>query len=288
MATAPLPTKTSLRLSKPTDLSLGILENLARFEVLNVKQLCLILYGEVNDTHEGSLRRSLRILKSKHFIHTGSYCPDGYEDRRLPIAVWLSEEGAELAQDKWPQTYPKYHGRQRSKYTLDHDIKRADTHQAIAKMCEENRWKLGWKKTDLFHGIKPDDFFEITGTKTARFFLEEENKKKNFKEMYDKLKPYVDFRGTDKFKEKWGFKYFNVIIPMRDAEASESALIHFSGKCNCIDPKHKSMHQNAPFKLASDILWFTEHELLINNPSGTIFAAPTDKPKLYRFLDIVK
>lgn len=301
MATQVIPpqnqTKTPDRLSNPTSLSLGILEDLARHEVLNVKQLCSLRYGEIDDTHEGSMRRALRILKGKGFIHTGSYCPDSYSDRRLPIAVWLSKEGATYAEDKWPQTYPKFHGSQRSKYTLEHDLKRADTHQAIAKMCDENKWTLGWKKTDLFHVIKPDDFFEITGTKTARFFLEEENKKKNLKEMYEKLKPYVDMRGSEKFKEQWGFKYFNVIIPMRNREAVLSVLTHFAGSCNCLDPKIKRFHTInpktkqpwQPFKLQSGILWFTTHDLITKKSEDRIFASTTDfNTQLHSFLDIIK
>ena len=195
-------------------------------------------------------------------------------------------EGAKYAEEYHPQTYPKYHGAERSKYTLDHDIKRSETRTAIFNMCDDLDLKLGWKKTDLFHFVKPDDLFEITQTKTARFFLEEENKKKNLKEMYEKLKPYVDVRGSEKFKEAWGFKYFNVIISMRNQEAAITVLTHFAGGCNCVDFVNKRLHRNAPFKLQSDILWFTTHEVITTRTIETIFLTFDGKER--SFLDIVK
>ena len=290
MATAlqqpPQPKTTPAPLSNPSPLSLGILENLARFEVLNVKQLCLLMYGEIDDTHEGSLRRSLRILKGKGFIHTCAYCPDGYNERKLPLAAWLSEEGARFAEYRWTGTYPKYHGKERSRYTIDHDIKRADTHEAIFKLCEEQGFTLGWRKTDLSHFVKPDDIFEITKEKTARFFLEEENKKKNLKEMYEKLKAYVEMRGSDKCKEHWGFKYFNVIIPMRNKEAAMSVLTHFAGDCNCQDFVNKRLHKNAPFKLQSDTLWFTTHDMITTQTTDKIFLTFDGKER--SLLDIIR
>ena len=142
--------------------------------------------------------------------------------------------------------------------------------------------ELGWKKGGN-HIIKPDDTFEITKQKTSHFFLEEEYKRKDFSSLYEKFKPYVTLHGTGQMKETWGFRYFTVIVPMRDSEAMVNVLTHFEGECNCVDRKLRLLHKNAPFKLPSDILWFTTHQDIIENPSGTIFR--TSRGNSYSFLN---
>ena len=203
---------------------------------------------------------------------------------RLPNVTGLSELGVELANELWPLTYPKTFSASHSPHTIQHDLNRAHTHIAIAHLCKDEGWQLGWQKGG-YHLVKPDDVFEITKEKTAHFFLEEEHKKKDYAALYEKLKPYVQLHGTGDMKEAWGFRYYTVIVPMRDAEAMLNVLTHFKGGCNCIDPKMKYLHKNSPFKLITDVLWFTTHDEITKEPYNPIFH--TSKDNAHSLMDIV-
>lgn len=203
------------------------------------------------------------------------------------MAYWLVEKGARYVRDKYPATDPKYHGETRSELNIIHDLHRTDTRTAIYEMCEKQDFQIGWKKTDLFHKVKPDDLFEITKTKTARFFLEQEVHKKSFEEMHDKLESYIRLRDSEEFKTRWGFKFFTVLIPMRDINSMQNLIIHLRGACNCLDRRFKEMHKNAPFLLESQHLWFTTSESMVNNASGKIFFNTFDGSP-HSLLDIVQ
>ncbi len=242
-----------------------------------------------NDKHSTitTLNKVLDILDDKyHYIHRQYYRPDNYGGRgNLPNVSWLSKKGKEKAQELWPVTNPKSFASERSPLGIPHDILRAETHIAIDSFCETESFGLGWIKGG-YHLVKQDDMYEITKTKTAHFFHEEENKRKSLEELYKKLKPYVDYHNTPKMKEVWGFSRYNVTIPMRDEKAVESVLTHFRGECNCIDPKFRRMHKNASFKLITDILWFTTHEQMVKNTAGKIFR--TTAGNTFSYLDIIK
>lgn len=269
-----------------------VLVNLGRHEVLT-----LSLFSRLIGSSENSIAQTLRTLQEiDHVVFSNSFKPDDYRaSGMLPNAYWLSAKGAQWVADEFPATYPRHHDKYRSVQTIPHDIACAETHIAIYDFCVRERLNLGWQKANYSRKIvKPDGVFEITGEKTAHYFLELENKKKKFKShdyekqkkgLYDKFKPYVDFYGTSKFKDEWGFRYFNVIIPMRDAQARDNVLVHFAGGCNCLDPKNQRLHKNAPFKLQSDILWFTTYEDITTKTDQKIFYTPKDYEKVaYSFL----
>lgn len=259
----------------PTKRKLEILENLSRYEILTSRDLAFLIYG--TDVHPKitTINKALMNLRARHHLTNRVYfIPENYPGRgNNPNAWGLSELGVQMAEERWPYTYPKLFPASHSPHTIEHDLKRARTHVAIADLCNEHGWDLGWKKGG-YHLVKPDDVFEITGTKTAHFFLEEEHKKKDFEALHEKLKPYVDLHGTGSMKAEWGFRYYTVIIPMRDTEAKANVLAHFEGVCNCLDPKLKFLHKNAPFKLYTDVLWFTTHDEIIRYPEGKIFDTP--------------
>lgn len=259
----------------------------------------MMIYGEVNKLRLSALWRCIRNLEhgKQKLLHTGPYSPDGYEERKLPKAIWLSEKGAEYADEKFPGTNPQHHGPERSKFTLHHDVKVGKTHNAIHRLASWMKAKIGWEKQNDFEPrlVKHDGLAEITLTKTTRFFLEEENVKKSLEELYEKFKVYIEFWGTQKFKDEWGFSHFYVLVPMRNEAAAKSAVVHFAGGCNCIDTRHKKMHAKAPFQLTddkgkiTDILLFTTHELMTTNTKGKIFLTPADfESKSYSLLDIVR
>lgn len=259
----------------PTKLKNQILENLARFEVLTTRDLSILIYGDDKHSHITTINKTLDILDKRHRLVNRIYFrPEVYMGRgNLPNASGLSDEGVKLAQERWPATYPKEFPKTHSPHTIEHDLRRARTHIKIQALANERGWRIGWKKGGN-HIVKPDDTFELTGTKTAHFFLEEEYKRKDFEAMYEKFKPYVDLHGSGQMKEIWGFRYYTVIVPMRDAQARDNLLTHFRGSCNCIDPKLKKMHAGTPFKLMSNILAFTTHEDIIERTHDEILYTP--------------
>lgn len=250
------------------------------------------MYGTLTDEAEldscqASIRRTIRSLEAQGLVHRTFFRPDYYAGMgMLPIACWLSKDGEAYALKNFPETYPKSHARDRSYNTIPHDLRRTDTRVALFELAEKEGWEIGCRKSDLNHIVKPDDFYEITKTKTAHLFLEEEVYKKSFEELYEKLSPYVENHGSSEFKDAWGFRYFNVLIPMRDEAARANVLAHFSGGCNCIDPKLRKQHQNAPFKLKTEILWFTTHDEIVRNPAGKIFKTPASST--CSLLDIIQ
>jgi hypothetical protein len=270
----------------PTELKLKILENLARYEVLTTRDLALIIYGNEEQDATRTINRTISKLNRSGFVNQIFFRPETYLGKgTLPNASGLSEKGVALTQERWPQTYPKEFPLTHSPHTIEHDLRRARTHITIDALARKEKWEIGWKKGGT-HIVKPDDTFELTKTKTSHFFLEEEYKKKDFDALYEKLKPYVDFHGSGKMKEGWGFRYYTVIIPMRDAEAMNNLLVHLKGSCNCVDVYLKRKHAGAPFRLTSDILAFTTHRDMIETPAAPVLH--TSSGKTLSLMDIVK
>jgi hypothetical protein len=270
----------------PTELKLKLLENLARFEVLTTRDLALIIYGNEEEQSTRTINRTLSNLNKAGFVNQIFFRPELYRGSgTLPNASGLSVKGVELAAERWPETYPKEFPVTHSPHTIEHDLRRARTHIQINALAKAMNWEIGWKKGGN-HIVKPDDVFELTHHKTTHFFLEEEHKKKDFDALYEKLKPYVTLHGSGQMKDAWGFRYYTVLIPMRDAESMENVLVHFKGSCNCVDPKLRYMHKGSPFKIFTDILAFTTHDDVMQKPNETIFHTPSGK--VLSLLDIVK
>jgi hypothetical protein len=288
-------TQQTTELFYPTGLKQELLEYLARYDVLSPELFTRFLYPDLTNetrikTVRGSIRRALRHLRRDTFIYSKKFNPQQDEERigSDPQGYWLSKKGAQWAAERMPATDPKPHSKYRSPNTIPHDLERAEQKHSVIGMCENHSWQLGWKKTNLFHLVKPDDFYEITATKTFHFFNEQERGKKTFKAEYDKHLPYVELHGTAQFTKLWGFAYFNVITPMRDFEAMQNLLTHFAGKCNCIDPKFRKLHKNAPYKLASQIIYLTTHEFLTTKTEAKILYSPADPSSPVSFLDIIR
>jgi hypothetical protein len=271
----------------PTKLKLQILEHLARYEVLTTRDLSFLIYGDDEHSHITTINKTLDILDKRHRLVNRIYFrPEKYLGRgNLPNASGLSEDGVKLAEEQWPATYPKEFPLTHSPHTIEHDLRRARTHIAIHALAREKGWSIGWKKGGN-HLVKPDDTFELTHTKTAHFFLEEEYKRKDFDAMYEKFKPYVELHGSGQMKEIWGFRYYTVIVPMRDAEARDNLLAHFKGSCNCIDPKLKKMHAGAPFKLTTDIIAFSTNEDITEHAAEEVLH--TSSGRTFSLLEIIQ
>jgi hypothetical protein len=266
-----------------------VFQAIAINETVTARMLAKLVYGNDNHSTITTLNKILDILDDRcGLIHRTFYRPYNYSGRgNLPNVSWLSPYGAEKANELFTNTYPKSFLPSRSFLNIPHDIARAETHISFSDLCKKEGWRLGWRKGDRGSRlVRPDDIFEITQNKTAHFFLEEEHIKKTFDALYLKLKPYVTFHDTGQMKEAWGFRYYTVIVPMRDRDAMTNLITHFKGSCNCIDPKLKYMHKGSPFKLHTDVLAFTTHEDVMERTGESILHAPSGKT--YALLDIVK
>jgi hypothetical protein len=216
----------------PTPLKKQVLENLANFYALTIKDLSSLVYSETNETHEASLRRCLGKLEAAGLVNRISYRPDDYDYGTLPYACGLSFDGVLWAQENFQWTDPKELIKDHSPLTLEHEIKRARFHMKIVEMCDQHGFELFWKKTDLNHTVKPDDVFAIKRQeKTTYYFFELENKRKSFKEMLEKYKRYEEYYGTQKCKDEWkDFKTFTVVTQIRTEEARQNILKFLAGE----------------------------------------------------------
>lgn len=192
-----------------------------------------------------------------------------------PYAYGLSKQAVQYAKENFPWTDPKEFSSEHSPHTLEHEIKRARTHAKVVELCQKNGWELSWKKTDLKHVVDPDDAFEIVnpqlpeGKNVAHFFYEEENKKKDFEDLYEKFARYEKLYGTPDCKKHWDFTKFWVIVQMPNEERRKNIL-----------------HYLATTNLKTRTFLFTTDELITTNPGGKIFLTPKDyENKAYGFLD---
>src|ERR1039458_6199691 len=147
--TAPRP-KACSKLFYPTALKQQVLENLANFYALTVKDLVELIYPTPNQTHEASVRRCLSALDRDGLVNRINYRPDDYPGYgTLPLACGLTFQGLCWTHENCAWTDPKELIKDHSPLTLEHEIKRARFHTKVVGMCEQHRLELFWKKTDL-------------------------------------------------------------------------------------------------------------------------------------------
>jgi hypothetical protein len=272
-------TRTPPRIFYPTALKKQVLENLANFYALTIKDLASLVYSETNETHEASLRRCLGKLETTGLVNRISYRPDDYPGcGTLPHACGLGCEGVLWAQEHCPWTDPKELIRDHSPLTMEHEIKRARFHMKVVQICDKHDMELFWKKTDLKHTVEPDDVFAIKREgKITYYFFELENKRKSFKELLMKYRRYEEYYGTDRCKNEWkDFRTFTVVTQIRSEEARQNILRFFSGKPVDVymNGARRSIVNKAPIRRAT--FWFTTDELVADGVAGPIFQTPRD------------
>jgi len=154
---SPLATETKPnQLPYPNALRKSVLEALAEYYVLTIKDLVQLFYGGITESRETSMRRATSRLERDAYINRMSYCPDDYPGYgTLPLACGLSFEGLCWAQENCAWADPKELIKDHSPLTIEHEIKRARFHMKVVGMCEEHHLELFWKKTDLNHTVKP-------------------------------------------------------------------------------------------------------------------------------------
>jgi hypothetical protein len=290
MASPATQLKTS-ELFYPTEQKASILESLARYDTLTTEHLVYLLFGRITDERKleiakTSVRRTLRNLEADGLVAHKPFTPDDYKGAGCPSAWWLLGKGALWTLEKYPATDPIMHDADRSLLYIPHDIKAAETHMALFEMADRQNFDFGAKKSNLYHLVKPDRLYEISQVKTAHLFHEEECAKKSFKAMFEKLLPYVRFEGTSKFKNVWGFRNFQVLIPMRDEAAMKRLILHLLGDCDCPDQNQRRIHKSSPYKLISDKLLFTTHAAVTADTEGKIFTSTASSSPV-SLLDII-
>src|SRR5580700_8271747 len=101
-------TPTPPRIFYPTNQKRVILQALANYYCLAVKDLVALVYPQPNPTHEASMRRTLLLLHRQGFVNRISYRPDDYHGHgTLPLACGLTRAGVLWAHEHCPWTDPK-------------------------------------------------------------------------------------------------------------------------------------------------------------------------------------
>jgi hypothetical protein len=250
----------AIQLFHPSALKKRVLEDLAEFYALTVKDLVSLIYPTPNETHEGSVRRCLSALDRDGLVNRISYRPDDYPGYgTLPLACGLSFDGLLWAQGDCAWTDPKELIKDHSPITLEHEIKRARFHMKVVALCEQHTFELFWKKTDLNHTVLPDDVFAIKGNVTTTYyFFELENKRKCFQELLKKYERYAGYYGTDHCRRDWkDFQTFIVVTQMRTEEVRTNLLRFLAGEpvTEYRGGKGRSIINSTPIRRG--YLWFS-------------------------------
>lgn len=272
----------------PTTQKIDVLKSLAKYEVLTIRDLALLLFKKEDKVTLSSVVRTTRLLAKHGLVNRIYFRPEEYRgEGLLPFACGLSEEGVEYAQEHFPNTDPKLFRKDHSPHTIEHELKRARFHIKVSAMCKKHGLQLFWKKTDLNHTVKPDDVFAIKRDgKTTYYFFELENKRKSFKEMLDKYKRYEDYFGTEKCKEEWkDFKTFTVVTQIRSGEACINLINFLAGKpvTEFRNGHGRTIINPTPIRRTN--FWFTSENMITENGiDSSIFITPKDAEN-YSFLD---
>jgi Replication-relaxation len=218
----------------PTSQKESVLEALIDYEVLTVKDLAQVIYGNTRKYTLDSVVRTTRILERRGLMNRIFFQPDEYQNKRglLPFACGLSKQGVQWAYEHYPTSQPKEFSKDLSPLMLPHTLAVTRFHVQLADYCDRNNLEFYWRKIDLFHTVEPDAQFAIgrNGSFTY-YFYERERKRKTHKKLQDKFARYESYYGTDKCKKEWiDFKTFVVITQMRTEESRQNILNFLAGQ----------------------------------------------------------
>lgn len=233
-----------------------MLEALALYEVLTIRDLASLLYERDDKVSLASIVRTTRILEQRGFVNRIFFRPEDYAGMgTLPLACGLSEQGVAWAYEHCPWTDPKLFRRDHSPHTMEHELKRARFHVLMLRMCSQNNIQLFWKKTDLNHTVKPDDVFAVKqGDDITYYFFELENKRKSFNELLEKYQRYEDYYGTMRCKEEWfDFRTFTVVTQMRSDESRLNIVKFLAGEPAIFNGQRVVI----PTPIRRDTFWFS-------------------------------
>jgi hypothetical protein len=172
-----------------------------------------------------TVQRSLQLLDKAGYVRRIPYFETGTDT--IWYACGLTNKGVR-----------EYGGKtldEHSERTLDHELEISYFHVALQDLCDRNDFALRWKQSDLKHGVNPDAYFSISGSKgTNHFFLEVERAKiGNYKygepSIIRKLAAYYKYYNTPPCEHVWGFKTYRVVAILRNDERRANLLCALQG-----------------------------------------------------------
>jgi hypothetical protein len=261
---------------------LAVLEILATFGKATTRQVARFRFGEHTVTQEERTSRILSNLRADGLVRTLPAKDDIAKNPRLLFFVpvhGLTELGCEVAMH-YGYGDPKPFEPEHSLLTLEHETKLADTHFRLEQFCESEGWAFSARQTDLAHSVKPDRLFAIDkGHGFLPLFYEEENKKKDFQNLYEKAVRYFDYWDTYSCEREWGwFRKFHVLWQFPNEERMINFVRFLAGECQCTKFRGTVKHTCLPHGLRkkilkADTLWFT-HDELTKDIGGKIWLTP--------------
>ena len=176
--------------------------------------------------------------------------------------------------------------------TIEHELKQAETQYRIEQLCEKANWNFFAQHADLYRTVDPDRLFGIDkGAGFIPLFYEEENRKKDFADLYKKARRFYDYFDSEKCQKEWGwFRRFHVLWQFPNEERMMNVVRFLAGECQCHFYRGKIKHTCLPHGLREKALkvptfWFT-HDELTKDIGGKIWVTPLDYPKTYSFHDL--
>lgn len=252
-----------------TNARIGVIEVLANFGVATRNQIARLLFNvaKPTDSQKRQARQLTTDLEVSGYIRHVAWLTRAYGLTAKGVAEAISREMSdpyELSPDK-------------SLETVEHELKRTETHAVIEQLSEKHGWELHWQKTDLYRTVEPDDLFAITkGGETQYFFFEEENHKKTHEDLYRKAKRYFDYYDTDRCFKEWGyFRKFNVLFQFENEGRMKNFMQFMNGTCRCTYYRGAIHHTCLPHALKQPPIttknFLFTHDGLIYHESGEPF-----------------
>jgi len=147
------------------------------------------------------------------------YAPEEHLKGAIPIAYGLSDSGVDKAFREGFATDSTKTIKEHKPSRIEHEMMISRFHLELARLCEEEKWDVRWRQSNLQHGVYPDALFRVNG---SYFFLEIERAKLgDYKDgepqLLRKLKAYRDYHDTADCEKDFGFRRFRVVTVMRTA-----------------------------------------------------------------------
>jgi hypothetical protein len=264
---------------------LAVLEILANFGIVTTRQIARFRFDTPTITQEQRITRVLDSLRRDGVVITR---PTQAELRLNPRLRWfipvhgLTEVGCGVARH-YEMGDPKPFEPEHSLLTVEHELKLSETQYRLERLAEANGWKFLAKQSDLNRTVKPDRLFGIDkGQGFVPLFYEEENKKKDLQDLYEKAVRYYDYWNTANCEKAWGwFRTFHVLWQFPNEERMQNFLHFLAGECHCSHYRGKLRHTCLPYGLRKktlkvDNFWFT-HDELTKDIGGKIWLTPQCK-----------
>jgi Fe2+ or Zn2+ uptake regulation protein len=199
----------------------AVLQILADHFVLKSRDLAGILRKRIPTANDlRTVQRSLQLLDKAGYVRRIPYFETASDS--IWYACGLTDKGVRECGGKTLDEH--------SERTLDHELEISYFHVALQELCDRHGFVLRWKQSDLKHGVNPDAYFAISGSKgTNHFFLEVERAKiGNYQNgepsIIRKFARYYEYYNTHPCERTWGFRTYRVVVVLRNNERRMNLL----------------------------------------------------------------